>query len=395
MPTKDFNQYSPTYKQDVYLKTPLNPDVIKKGYLSKDSKGNIIKIPGDPNYGKGNSVVSKEPGVAEGGSWQKEGMDKYGRALPKSEKKITTDATGRQTQWDSKGEGTPVGQGKKITTDATGRQTQWDSKGEGTPKQPMDFAKYNADASKKSYRDAYFEDDPKRKAALKSIAQKEQEVADAEKNLNKLREANRKPANPSHSFLPNNTSGSKSGRDWDKNPPVSDSDVIRYEKEIGMPKGIGLMDIEKMPDGPAKEKALKQNSDFHKQADSKKASSKSGTAKNNSQNNNSLSGVPKLSKNSQGTPGGGDGKAVGGDPFTNNLIDNLDASLQSMNPFKNATPGSQQASNGSSGQAGQSGGWNNGGGMQGGQGGGSSSSGGSQMPGALIGYLKKKAEGLV
>jgi hypothetical protein len=33
--------------------------------------------------------------------------------------------------------------------------------------------------------------------------------------------------------------------------------------------------------------------------------------------------------------------------------------------------------------------------MGGGQGGGSSSGGGSQTPGALIGYLKKKAEGLV
>ena len=432
-PTKDFNQYSPTYNQDVYEKTPLNSDVVRKGYLSKDSKGNITKVPGNPNYGKENSVVSNKPTVAEGGTYQKEGVDKYGRALPASGSKITTDATGRQTQWDSRGEGTPASKPSQSFLPKSGRD--WDK---NPPTSDGDVIRYEKDIGMpKGIGMMDIEkmpEGPAKQKALKDNADfhKQADAKSGGQGLTSMPNRAQKPKGESDATakaaqkaagLPSASGGenfrrgeNRSGRDWDKNPPVNDSDVIRYEKDIGMPKGIGLMDIEKMPEGPAKEKAMKANADFHKQADAKsgglpaagsKIAGKPGAVADGKGgfsypggggkplNENPFSGIPKLSNQGQGSTssGAGGGSGAGGDGDPTNLIDNLDTSLQNTNPFNGSAPnngssqGSSQASNG--------GGWNNGGGMGGGQGGGQGGGGGGQMAGALIGYLKKKKEGLV
>ena len=306
-------------------------------------------------------------------------------------KKITTDATGRQTQWDSKGEGTPVGSPANPSHSFLPNNTS------GSPNSAIGLTPAEAYKQEQA---AIQEEDSKTRRMMIAAAQEaywnppQDEQTNSEKNsyVGPTYEQYAQRAKQGNIVSPNKKlniqlTTSETGPNGTKqgyvvvNPDGSQRPVTQddwnsaegqelWNKIMGGGGGGG--------GGGGKGSGGKGSGG--KGSGGKGSGGKGGGGK---KSNNAFAGIPTLSQGGK-SPSGGCGGGGDGDPL----------SPQFLSPLKNANanPGPQQPNNSSGGGGG---GWNNGGGMGGGQGGGSPSDGGSQMPGALIGFLKKKAEGLV
>lgn len=151
------------------------------------------------------------------------------------------------------------------------------------------------------------------------------------------------------------TSSGKSGRNWDRHPPTNDGEIMRYEKDIGVPEGLRFQDFEKMSLEESK-KAEAARAKWDEQY------------KKNKESNLSIKPIAgantKPSANPSNKP-----QSNGTDPLAN--------MINSMPTLNNSSAYTSSGGGGGSGS------------------GGGSNSGQGNMSGALIGYLKKKKEGLV
>jgi hypothetical protein len=81
--------------------------------------------------------------------------------------------------------------------------------------------------------------------------------------------------NPAHTFL---DPAKSQRRDWDKNPPISDGDVMLWEKEIGVPKGLRFQDMENMSEDEQK-MASASRRNWDQQYEQKKSQQPIGSSK--------------------------------------------------------------------------------------------------------------------